>query len=307
KLAPPLTQKTLAAWFKEDKTLKTQMNVLHNSTRGSVNLKLLDLLQKEYAELHGGAQVLTVGSCGLHTLHNAMKAGFTARQIDKLLRALRFLFHNVPARREDYTNITGQRLDVFLNSKLSTSCPDLLKFCLSALLLSHGQATVERGFSINKEVETCNLHDESLEALRIVCDKVMVCGGVLKVPLTKELLASAASARSQSRLYLDGEQKKKSATQEQRRKAAEKELEDLRNQRQILISVRHSLENDADNVASKSEIRQVTTVHLLICDLDVDGSSGKGKTTRTGTRQIYSRKRLPDQWFSTTRDKKKKK
>lgn len=36
-----------------------------------------------------------------------MKAGFTAWQIDKLLRALHFLFHNVPARREDYTNITG--------------------------------------------------------------------------------------------------------------------------------------------------------------------------------------------------------
>ena len=33
-------------------------------------------------------------------------------------------------------------------------------------LLSHGQATVERGFSVNKEVETCNLHDISLESLR---------------------------------------------------------------------------------------------------------------------------------------------
>nr|XP_043905538.1 uncharacterized protein LOC122784359 [Solea senegalensis] len=73
----------------------------------NVNFRLLDFLQKEHAELYGGAQVLMVGSCGLHTLHNAMKAGFTAWQIDKLLRALHFLFHNVPARREDYTNITG--------------------------------------------------------------------------------------------------------------------------------------------------------------------------------------------------------
>ncbi|KAG7272575.1 hypothetical protein CRUP_024364 [Coryphaenoides rupestris] len=54
------------------------------------------------------------------------------------------------------------------------------------------------------------------------------------VPLTKELLASAASARSQYRLYLDNERKKKeSATQELKRKAAEKELEDLRNQRRL--------------------------------------------------------------------------
>lgn len=49
----------------------------------NVNFKLLDLLQKEHTELYGGAQVLIVGSCGLHTLHNAMKTGFTAWQIDK--------------------------------------------------------------------------------------------------------------------------------------------------------------------------------------------------------------------------------
>lgn len=36
---------------------------------------------------------------GLTPLHNAMKAGFTMWQLDKLLRALHFLFHNVPARR----------------------------------------------------------------------------------------------------------------------------------------------------------------------------------------------------------------
>ncbi|KAA8592106.1 hypothetical protein FQN60_017561, partial [Etheostoma spectabile] len=66
-------------------------------------------------------------------------------------------------------------------------------------------ATVERGFSINKEVETCNLLGESLEALRLICDNVSSCGGVLKVPLTKDLLASVASARSQYRLYLEQE------------------------------------------------------------------------------------------------------
>lgn len=68
---------------------------------------------------------------------------------------------------------------------------------------------MERGFSVNKEVETCNLRDESLEALRLICDKVVICGGVLKVPLTKELLASAASARSQYRLYIESERKKR--------------------------------------------------------------------------------------------------
>ncbi|KAL6476780.1 hypothetical protein MHYP_G00152790 [Metynnis hypsauchen] len=105
-------------------------------------------------------------------------------------------------------NPLRQRLDVFLHSKLHKSHPDLLRFCLS-VLLSHGQATVERGFSVNKEVESCNLLDDSLEALKLVCDEVIACSGILKVPLTKELLASAASARSQYRLYLDNERKRR--------------------------------------------------------------------------------------------------
>ncbi|KAL3045305.1 hypothetical protein OYC64_013549 [Pagothenia borchgrevinki] len=86
-----------------------------------------------------------------------------------------------------------QRLDVFLHEALSTY-PELRRFCQGLLLLSHGQATVEREFSVNKEVETVNLLEESLEAQRLICDQVKVCGGVLKVPLTKELLASAAFA-----------------------------------------------------------------------------------------------------------------
>lgn len=73
----------------------------------NVNLKLLELLQSEHSELHGDAQLIRVGSCGLHTLHNAMKAGFIPLQIDKLLRAMHYLFHNVPARREDFTGTTG--------------------------------------------------------------------------------------------------------------------------------------------------------------------------------------------------------
>ncbi|KAK1902444.1 maturase K [Dissostichus eleginoides] len=73
----------------------------------NVNFKLVNLLQKEQAELYGGAQLVLVGSCGLHTLHNAVKAGFTMWQLERLLRAMQYLFHNVPARREDFTSLTG--------------------------------------------------------------------------------------------------------------------------------------------------------------------------------------------------------
>lgn len=66
----------------------------------NVNWKLFDLLQQEHAQL------VSVGSCGLHTLHNAFKAGFSMWNVDKILKAMHTLFHNVPARREDYEQVT---------------------------------------------------------------------------------------------------------------------------------------------------------------------------------------------------------
>ncbi|KAL7824939.1 hypothetical protein SRHO_G00342960 [Serrasalmus rhombeus] len=72
----------------------------------NVNWKLMDLLQHDHAEKYGGAQLVSVGSCGLHTLHNAFRAGFSMWHVDKILKAMHTLFHNVPARREDYVQVT---------------------------------------------------------------------------------------------------------------------------------------------------------------------------------------------------------
>ena len=43
----------------------------------NVNWKFFELLQQEHAEQYGGVQLVNVGSCGLHTLHNAFKCGFS--------------------------------------------------------------------------------------------------------------------------------------------------------------------------------------------------------------------------------------
>ena len=41
------------------------------------------------------------------------------------------------------------------------------------LVLSHGQATVEREFSVNKEVLTANLQELSLQGIRLVHSSVL--------------------------------------------------------------------------------------------------------------------------------------
>jgi len=40
------------------------------------------------------------------------------------------------------------------------------------IVLSHGQAAVQRGFSINKQAEEVHLQDETFVAMRIICDHV---------------------------------------------------------------------------------------------------------------------------------------
>ncbi|XP_034146780.1 uncharacterized protein LOC117594071 [Esox lucius] len=120
------------------------------------------------------------------------------------------------------------RVDAFLSQNLS-SYTGLWNFCKKLLLLSHGQAEVERGFSINKEVETCNMSEETVVVQRLICDQVNVCGGVTRVPLTKELISYCSSARSRYRAHLE-EEKKKRETEEnsKKRKYVEEDLKELK-------------------------------------------------------------------------------
>jgi hypothetical protein len=61
------------------------------------------------------------------------------------------------------------------------------------LLISHGQATVEHGFLIKKQVETDNLIGSTFEAKRLVCDHTAAVGGICNIDVdNKQLLMSCA-------------------------------------------------------------------------------------------------------------------
>ena len=86
------------------------------------------------------------------------------------------------------------------------------------LVFSHGQASAERGFSVNKKIEVENLHEHSLVAQRIICDRLKAAGGVLNVPITKKFLATAASSRQKYDKHLQDQRNKKKTDEEQRKK-----------------------------------------------------------------------------------------
>ena len=53
--------------------------------------------------------LISVGSCGLHVVHNAFKTGAQASEwnVEEVLSSLYWLFVDSPARKEDFTEITG--------------------------------------------------------------------------------------------------------------------------------------------------------------------------------------------------------
>lgn len=164
------------------------------------------------------------------------------------------------------------RVNVFLHQRMGGSYPDLWTFCKNLLLLSHGQAEVEHGFSTNKEVETCNLTEEGIVAQRFICDHVRVCGGVTKVPLIKRWSVTVpqhAPGTEHTWMRRGVKRKKERSKKEKddrkkKRKNLVEELEDLKRQRRSLEGVCESLQTDADQMAEKAENSAGTKMATLI-------------------------------------------
>ncbi|KAJ8877659.1 hypothetical protein PR048_022114 [Dryococelus australis] len=77
---------------------------------------------------------------------------------------------------------------------------EVLKLCI---ILSHGKASVEGGFLINKSLLVENLHGESLIAQRTVYDTIKYYGVIVNVPVDGKMLLSARADRRKYRDYLE--------------------------------------------------------------------------------------------------------
>jgi hypothetical protein len=73
----------------------------------SVNLKFLDSMKNNLDDSQ--RKLIDIGTCGLHVLHGAFRTGHEAAgwAVNDFLRAIYVLFKDSPARRADFTAITG--------------------------------------------------------------------------------------------------------------------------------------------------------------------------------------------------------
>lgn len=153
---------------------------------------------------------------------------------DILLEFTNFMHSVAKSDLESY-NIEIDRLDTFLQSKMEAGFPKVWKVVRLALILSHGQATVERGFSINKELVTENQQQQSLVARRMIKDHIMHVGGVTNVEITHGMVVAARSARAKYMHELElRKEQEKAEEKRNKRKAEEVELKQLEDRKKRL-------------------------------------------------------------------------
>ncbi|XP_071963464.1 uncharacterized protein [Antedon mediterranea] len=129
------------------------------------------------------------------------------------------------------------------------------------LMLSHGQATVERGFSVNKEVAAVNMSESTYVSKRVVCGHIASVGGVLSVKITPQLITSVSGARQCYNLYLDNEKRKAAESSKAiKRKSTIDELDNLKKAKKRCIADIMGLEKSSAKFSDQAESKGSLTL-----------------------------------------------
>lgn len=165
---------------------------------------------------------------------------------------------------KNYDKIKDERVDSLLASLLKESnFRKLWELVKCLLVLSHGQASVERGFSVNKEMMQQNFKERSVTAQRIIYDHIKKCGGVMKVTIDQELRNAARQAssnyRTEQRKQQEAEKKKE---KEDANKALNDEISVLQAKRRRIIEdsvvLKDSIEKLMDRAEKEQNLHHVT-------------------------------------------------
>lgn len=152
-----------------------------------------------------------------------------------------------------------KRLDTFwmeVTDIPRRECTNLKYFIKTILIISHGNAALERGFSVNKEAIVEHQTENSLIALRIIYDTVTKAGGLEKIPLTQQMLLNVRMAHSRYKEYcrnkVTEEQEKVKLQNEKKRKA--EELRELEAKKKKFLQDAAAVENEINNLYKKSTL-----------------------------------------------------
>lgn len=141
------------------------------------------------------------------------------------------------------------RLDSFWTNigivfNLSSAMMNVLK---KVLIFSHGNASVERGFSVNKECLITNLKEESLIAQRHVWSAINKVGGISNIIISKKLILDVRNARQ---YYEEALKMKKKADCEDKEKLSKKKhmMDQLQQLREKKIRLMETAQMEVDSI-----------------------------------------------------------
>ena len=104
--------------------------------------------------------------------------------------------------------------------------------------LSHGNAAVEGGFSINKDLIETNMLEETVVAQRVVFYEIRIAGMyVRKVPITAKMVSSVRSENASYKSYLAAKQQEKTEEQEKAKDERKRKalIESLEKQKKLKL------------------------------------------------------------------------
>jgi len=153
-----------------------------------------------------------------------------------------------------------------MESKNSVFCGSEYVDCF---LLSHGQAVVERGFLVNKDVSQQNMQSTTLISRRFIKDNLRKKGGVQNVQVTDDMLKMVNSARNRYQIDIDSKKLDKSRQDEQvKMKMEEEEVDTWRKKAKTFESDIELLIQEAD--AASEEAKTKTICYLLQSQMHQD-------------------------------------
>lgn len=132
------------------------------------------------------------------------------------------------------------------------------RVCKLVLTLSHGQAAVERGFSINKEVLVENMEKSSLISQRLVIDYLHHADkAIWELPLPAEMLKSCKLAHSRYFAALEAKKAEKADTaNDLKRKLKREEIAEVETKKIKLQSSITTLEDDVETLSIQAEKKE---------------------------------------------------
>ena len=126
------------------------------------------------------------------------------------------------------------RLDYFFFKELTgvSIQKELCMFLQVLLVISHGQASVERGFSLNKSLLVDNMEEMSIQCCRLIKDHLLL--NKLSphfLDIIKKMLQHARTARQRYEYYLQEKRnKKEQLDKDQQKQILDSEVKDIEGQ-----------------------------------------------------------------------------